>query len=111
MSGGGRIVVRLAMVGAALLWGSVASAHAEVVKVTVGKLDYAPAQITAHVGDTIEWSNTDFVAHTATARTKAWDVMILPAKTGRLVVSKTGEIDYYCRFHPTMIGHISVTEK
>ena len=111
MSGGGRIDIRLAMVGAALLWGSVAPAHAEVIKVTVGKLDYAPAQVTAHVGDTIEWTNTDFVAHTATARTKAWDVMILPNKTGKLVLTKAGEIDYYCRFHPTMAGHISVTEK
>ena len=40
-----------------------------------------PAEITAHVGDTIEWVNFDFVADTATAR--RWfscDVLIPDAK-------------------------------
>jgi len=38
-------------------------------------------QITAHAGDTIEWVNNDFVAHTATARDGAWDVMPPPSRT------------------------------
>ena len=36
------------------------------------KLAFVPAQVSAHVGDTIEWVNADFVAHTATARNGAW---------------------------------------
>ena len=108
---GARANIRLAVAGAALVWASAVPVRAEVIKVAVDKITYAPAQITAHVGDTIEWTNTDFVAHTATARNKAWDIMILPNKTARMVVAKAGEIDYYCRFDPTMAGHISVTEK
>jgi plastocyanin len=41
------------------------------------KLGFVPTEITAHVGDTIEWVNSDFVAHTATARDVSWDVLIL----------------------------------
>ena len=51
------------------------------------KLAFTPAQVSAHVGDTIEWANADFVAHTATARDGAWDVMI-PAKATKSVVLK-----------------------
>jgi plastocyanin len=39
-------------------------------------LRFSPAEVSAHVGDTIEWVSTDFVAHTATARNKDWDVAI-----------------------------------
>jgi plastocyanin len=35
-------------------------AHAgEVIEVKVGDLAYAPAKITAHVGDTVQWKNGD----------------------------------------------------
>ena len=44
-------------------------------------------QVSAHVGDTIEWVNADFVAHTATARDGAWDVLI-PVKATKSVVLK-----------------------
>jgi plastocyanin len=74
------------------------------------KLGFIPAQVTAHVGDTIEWVNGDFVAHTATARDGAWDVLI-PVNATRSVVLKTpGVVDYYCRFHPNMTGQISVSK-
>ena len=46
--------------------------------------------MTAHVGDAIEWTNADFVAHTATAKNKDWDVQLPPNKTGRVTVKKTG---------------------
>ncbi|MGO4572207.1 cupredoxin domain-containing protein [Microvirga sp. 2TAF3] len=87
-----------------------ASARAEVIGVKVDRLTFSPAQVSAHVGDTIEWVNADFVAHTATARNKDWDVMLGPGKTGRLVVKKAGTVDYYCRFHPNMTGQITVTD-
>jgi plastocyanin len=54
--------------------------------------------------------NGDFLAHTATSRSKEWDVMIQPNKTGRITVKRGGGIDYYCRFHPNMAGRISVAE-
>jgi plastocyanin len=84
--------------------------HAETIRIEMENLGYKPAAISAHVGDTIEWTNTDFLAHTATARNKEWDVSILPKKTGRVTLKQKGDIEYYCRFHPNMVGRISVAD-
>jgi plastocyanin len=83
-------------------------ARAETIQVKMEKLAFVPAEFTAHVGDTIEWINSDFVAHTATARDGSWDVL-LPVNTKKTVVLKAeGTIEYYCKFHPNMTGKISV---
>jgi plastocyanin len=86
----------------------IGTAQAETIAVVIDKIAYAPVQISARVGDTIEWTNNDIVAHTVTARDKSWDFMILPKKTQTFIVKTAGEIDYFCRFHPNMTGHISV---
>ena len=86
------------------------AARAEVIQVKIDKVAYAPAQISAHVGDTVEWVNADIVAHTATARDKAWDVMILPNAKKSVVLKAAGSIEYYCKFHPNMIGQITVAQ-
>lgn len=83
--------------------------EAATIRVAVDNVSYAPAQVSAHVGDTIEWVNSDFVAHTATERKKEWDLFIPPNKSARMTLTRPGEIDYYCRFHPNMVGHVSVT--
>ena len=74
------------------------------------KLGFIPAQVTAHVGDTIEWVNGDFVPHTATARDGAWDVLIPVNATRSVVLTAPGVVDYYCKFHPNMTGQISVSK-
>jgi plastocyanin len=51
----------------------------------------------------------DFVAHTATAQSMDWDVLIGAGKTARPEPRKAGAIDYFCRFHPTMTGRIAVS--
>jgi plastocyanin len=84
-------------------------AHAgEVIEVKVGDLAYAPAKITAHVGDTVQWKNGDFVAHTATATGGAFDVMIPAGAARRLLLKEAGSFPYYCRFHPNMKGELTV---
>ncbi len=80
----------------------------ETIRVTIDKLEFDPQQVSAHVGDTIEWMNDDFVAHTATARNKDWDVTIPAKGVGRVTLERAGAIDYFCRFHPNMTGRISV---
>jgi plastocyanin len=87
-----------------------APAAAETIRIDVGKLTFMPAEVSARVGDTIQWVNGDFLAHTASSRSKEWDVMIQPNKTGRITLKRGGEIEYYCRFHPNMAGRISVAE-
>jgi plastocyanin len=80
----------------------------ETIQVTIDKLKFDPAQVSAHVGDTIEWVSSDFVAHTATARNKDWDVAIPAKEVGRVTLQHAGDVDYFCRFHPNMTGRISV---
>jgi plastocyanin len=87
-----------------------AHARAETIRVEVKSLALTPAQVTAHVGDTIEWANADFIAHTATAKNRDWDVQ-LPANSKKtLVLKKAGTVEYFCRFHPNMTGTLTVEE-
>ena len=81
---------------------------ADTIRVTIDKLKFSPAEVSAHVGDTIEWVSGDFVAHTASARNKDWDVAIPAKGTGSVTLQHAGDIDYFCRFHPNMTGRISV---
>jgi plastocyanin len=99
-------IARMGLLGLAVF--AAPTAMAETIRVTVDNLNYTPAQVSAHVGDTVEWVNTDFLLHTATSRKKEWDISIAPSKTGHVTLTSAGEIDYYCRFHPNMAGHISV---
>jgi len=98
------------MLGALILVVTTGVARADTIQVKMEKLGFVPVEISAHVGDTIEWVNTDFVAHTATARNGSWDVLI-PVNAKKTVVLKTeGKIEYYCKFHPNMTGRILVSK-
>jgi plastocyanin len=88
--------------------GLVAPAEAAVIEVTITKMVFGPIEISAQIGDTIEWVNTDFVAHTATARDKTFDVLIPAHGKGSFVVKAAGAFDYFCRFHPMMKGTIQI---
>ena len=98
------------MFGALIFVVTTGVARADTIQVKMEKLGFVPAEITAHVGDTIEWVNSDFVAHTATARDGSWDVLI-PVNAKKTVILKTeGTVDYYCKFHPNMTGRILVSK-
>ena len=104
----GTIAAALFVAAAAAFPG--AHARAETIRVEVKSLAFSPAQVTARVGDTIEWANTDFLAHTATAKNRDWDVQ-LPANSKKtLVLKKAGTVEYFCRFHPNMTGTLMVEE-
>jgi plastocyanin len=74
---------RIFLVIAALSALSSVSAQAADIQITIDRLVYAPAEVSAKVGDTIEWVNQDGLAHTATANNNDWDVMIGPNKSAR----------------------------
>jgi plastocyanin len=93
------------------LWGlNAVPAGAEVIHVTIDQLVFSPMEIEAKVGDTIEWINKDVVAHTATVRDD-WDVMVAANMSASLILKKAGAVEYYCRFHPNMKGHITVNPR
>ena len=98
------------IVGALILVVTTGAARADIIQVKMEKLGFLPAEVTAHVGDTIEWVNSDFVAHTATARNGSWDVLI-PVNAKKSVILKAeGTLDYYCKFHPNMTGRILINK-
>jgi plastocyanin len=98
------------VLGALILVVTTSVARADTIQVKMEKLGFVPVEITAHVGDTIEWVNSDFVAHTATARDGSWDVLI-PVNGKKTVVLKAeGTVEYYCKFHPNMTGKIVVSK-
>jgi len=82
--------------------------QAETIEVTIDKLVFSPATVEAKVGDTIKWVNKDVFAHTATVK-GGWEVMIPPKATASLTLQKAEAVDYFCRFHPNMKGHLAVT--
>ena len=93
----------------ALLLGAMAvPAHAATIQITIDNLVFAPAEVSAKVGDTIEWINKDVLAHTATARNGDFDVITPPKKTVTSVLKKAGTIEYYCRYHPNMKAVLTI---
>ena len=76
--------------------------------VTIDKLVFAPAEVNAKVGDTVEWVNKDALAHTATASNGDWNVVTGPKQSGRVVLKKAGAVDYFCKYHPNMKGRVVV---
>ena len=85
------------------------AARAETIQVTIDKLVFAPADVNAKVGDTIEWINKDALVHTATARNGDWDVNIPAGQRGQIQLKNVGAVDYYCKLHPNMKGRVVVT--
>jgi plastocyanin len=96
MLSGRRVVLALALTILAV------PAHAATIQIVMQDLVVAPAEVSAKVGDTIEWVNKDVFAHTATARNGDFDVNLPPKKTVTSVLNKAGTVEYYCRFHPNM---------
>jgi plastocyanin len=97
----------LAAGAAVLAGGTLARAHNGTVHVTIDKLAFQPAEIEVKAGETIEWTNRDPFAHTATVK-GGWEVSIPPGKSATHVVTADDSVDYYCRFHPNMTGRIKV---
>ncbi|PIT01020.1 amicyanin [Bradyrhizobium nitroreducens] len=83
-------------------------AHAATIEITMENLVISPAEISAKVGDTINWINKDVFAHTATAKNGDFDVSLPPKTSATSVLKKAGTIDYYCRYHPNMKATLKV---
>ncbi|MBR1236186.1 cupredoxin domain-containing protein [Bradyrhizobium sp. AUGA SZCCT0177] len=100
---------RTFLIVTALIAGAiVVPAHAATIQIVMDDLVVSPAQVTAKVGDTIEWINKDIFAHTATARNGDFDVAMPPKKTVTSVLKKAGTVEYYCRFHPNMKAVLTI---
>ncbi|WGR94080.1 cupredoxin family copper-binding protein [Bradyrhizobium sp. ISRA443] len=92
----------LAMLALLTLGAMAVPAHAATIQIVMENLEISPAEVSAKVGDTVEWVNKDVFAHTATARNGNFDVTLAPKQSATLVLKKAGTVDYYCRYHPNM---------
>lgn len=93
--------------GAFLAGGTLAHAHNGTVHVTIENLAFTPSDIEVKPGETIEWTNKDPFAHTATVK-GGWEVIIPPGKVATRVATADDSTDYYCRYHPNMTGRIKI---
>jgi plastocyanin/mono/diheme cytochrome c family protein len=76
-------------------------------RVSISNFKFVPATLDLHAGDVVEWKNTDFVAHSATADDGGFDTgRIEGGEAKRVVVTKRGRLSYYCRYHTSMKGMI-----
>ncbi len=82
---------------------------------------FVPADLTVTTGTTITWTNEDRFGHTVTAggpgaETGEFDLVLgltSDSDTTGLMESYTfdtaGTFDFYCRYHPSMKGTVTVT--
>jgi plastocyanin len=97
-------------VAAALLAFAGGAAHGAVIQVRMEQVAYSPVQVSARVGDIIEWVNSDILVHTATARSGEWDLIVSPNQKKSVTLRAPGNIEYYCKYHPNMVGQITVSQ-
>jgi plastocyanin len=69
---------------------------------------FEPAALEAAPGDTVVWINRDVVPHTATANDRAWDTGNIAAGASAQRVLRSGDAEYFCLYHLTMKGRLSV---
>jgi len=83
-------------------------------------LAFSPQTVTIAQGESVRWTNYDFVLHTATSGNPGdadagsdFDTGNVPRGQSRTVqFNETGDFVYFCRQHPTMMfnAHVIVTE-
>ena len=71
---------------------------------------FAPASFTVRAGSTVTVTNTDSTAHTATAKSGAFDSGTLDrGQSSHFTLKTPGIYTYFCQFHAFMTGTIKVT--
>jgi plastocyanin len=99
---------RLLSIAAIMLVSMAGPAAGATIQISMENLEISPAEVSAKVGDTIEWINRDVFAHTATAKNGDFDVNLPAKKSATFVVKKAGTVDYYCRYHPNMKAMLKI---
>jgi plastocyanin len=90
-----------------LVGGAVAVAATRAV--AISGFAFSPATVTINVGDRVTWTNSDAVAHTATATGGAFDTGdIAQGQSASVRFTTAGTYAYYCTPHPSMTGTIRV---
>ena len=101
------LVAALVAVAAALLAASVAVAATR--PVAIVDFVFSPKTMTINAGDRVRWTNSDTVAHTATASNGSFDTgLIDPGGSASVRFTQAGTYRYICTPHTSMTGTIRV---
>jgi plastocyanin len=71
-------------------------------QVTIEGMKFVPESLEVAPGDTVTWSNKDFVPHTVSAGKSIESGTIEGSGSWKYVAKQKGRFDYVCRFHPGM---------
>ena len=87
-------------------------AAGDTVQVDMKDILFVPEKVSARVGQTVRWTNSDDVAHTVKAKSGAdfESKAISKGKTFDAKLTKSGTIDYVCTIHPSQTGTITVSQ-
>ena len=104
--------LRLSLIAASgaalLLMPPPATAAARSYTVVIEKMKYGPLPSGLHKGDAIVWVNRDFLRHTATAADHSFNIDLPAGAKGKTVLTESGDVAFFCRFHPRMRGVLQV---
>ena len=102
--------MRVAMlcISLGLLAGACSKHQPATYQVEIKGMQFVPADLTVHVGDTVVWTNEDIVPHTVTAGQTLASPSIASHEAWRATLTAKGVIDYACSFHPTMKAKLTV---
>ena len=82
-------------------------------EITADIYDGDHPDINVYVGARIRWRNLGEIAHTVTAKDGSFNIPPIEEgqRSGYILFSKVGTIEYYDRLNPGMAGRIQVFEK
>ncbi|MFQ5476128.1 MAG: plastocyanin/azurin family copper-binding protein [Nitrosopumilus sp.] len=80
-----------------------------------GQIYYDPEVVDVAVGGTVSWNNADSTVHTVTSGKPPADAdgvfdseMMAAGASFEFTFTEAGSYDYYCTFHPWMVGTVNV---
>lgn len=81
-----------------------------------GDDSYSPEPIEINVGQTVTWYNGDTISHTVTSGQDGEEDegslfdsdAIIPNQFYSVTFNEPGDFDYYCIYHPSMVGEVKV---
>lgn len=83
---------------------------AEKVTVNIQGFKFLPEKISINKGDSVTWINQDSALHSTTQDSGLWNSNLERGQSFNFVFNQAGTYTYYCTFHPSMRGTVTVSD-
>ena len=84
------------------------TAWSAVFNINIQSFAYTPSPVSINIGDTVTWTNHDGATHSTTDNNNAWASDLSPGNSFSYTFNNPGTYNYFCRFHPGMVGTVEV---